>query len=78
MEDSAESVLPTYHEAVDPVGIEGLGLGSQGRRSGQRPVCSMLVVVPLVLPKRMPEVSLVPDQRAVQQNRPAVSSPSVP
>jgi hypothetical protein len=28
MEDSAESVLPTYHEAFDPVGFKGLRPGS--------------------------------------------------
>lgn len=67
VEDSPGSVLPAYHEAFDPVGFKGLGPGSQGRRGGQLSVGSMLVVVPLVLTERMPEVSLVPDQRAVQQ-----------
>lgn len=67
MDDSAETILPAYGEAFDPVGFQRLRSGSQGRRRGKRSVGSMQVVVPLVLVRRVSEVGLVPDRGAVQQ-----------
>jgi hypothetical protein len=66
MEDSAETVLPAYGEAFDPVRFKGLGPDSQGCCCGERSMGPVQVIVPLVLAKRVPEVGLVPDQGAVQ------------
>jgi len=67
VDDSAETVQPVYGEALDLVGFKGLWPDSQGCRGGKRSVSSVPVVMPLVLAQRVPEVGLVPDQRAVQQ-----------
>jgi hypothetical protein len=49
MDDSVEAILSAHVEQFDPVGFEGLGQGSQGRRRGERSVGSMQVVVPVRL-----------------------------
>lgn len=67
VEDSTKTVPSAYGEAFDLVRSEGLGLGSQRCRCSKRPMSAVQVGVLLVLAQRVPEVCLVPDQRAVQQ-----------
>jgi hypothetical protein len=67
VEDSTETVPSEYREAFDPVRAEGLGLGSQRCRCGERSMGAVQVVVLLVRLQRVPEVGFVPDQRAVQE-----------
>jgi hypothetical protein len=67
VDDSAETVQPAYGEAFDLVGLKRLRPGSQRCGGSKRAMGSVLVVMPLALTKRVPEVGLVPDQRAVQE-----------
>lgn len=77
VDDSAEMVLSAYGQAVDLVGLKGLGQGSRRCCGGERSVGSVQVVVPLVLAQRVPEVGLVPDQHAIQQFDAQTSAPII-
>jgi hypothetical protein len=65
MDDSAETVPSADREAFDPARFKGLRASSRGCCDSERSVGSVQVVMPLVLAQRVPEVGLVPDQRAV-------------
>jgi hypothetical protein len=67
VEDSTETVPSEYLEAFDPVRSKGLESGSQGCCGGEGSMGAVLVVVLLVRLQRVPEVGLVPDQRAVEE-----------
>ncbi len=68
VEESAEAIVSADVELRDRVGV-----GDRGRQWLQRAavvdaaVRAMIIVVPFVLAQRVQQVSLVPDQRAVQQ-----------
>jgi hypothetical protein len=51
---SAETVVPAYGQAFDPVGFERLGQLLEWCGRGEGAVGAVLVVVPLVLVKRVP------------------------
>jgi hypothetical protein len=78
VDHSAETVVSAYGEAFDPVDLERVGQLPEGCCRGEGAVGAVQVVVPLVLVKRVPEVGLVPDQRAVQQFGAKRLHPSVP
>jgi hypothetical protein len=74
-------------EAVPSADVEVRGLLRVGYRFGERvqgcgslegPVGPVLVVEVLELPQRMQQVTLIPDERAVQQFVAARLHPSVP
>ncbi|SMD24724.1 hypothetical protein SAMN05660733_07818 [Lentzea albidocapillata] len=67
VEDSTETVPSEYREAFDPVSSKELESGSQGCCGSEGSVGAVLVVVLLVRLQRVPEMGLVPDQRAVQE-----------
>ena len=65
--DSAESVAPAYVQALDLVRFERSGDSSQGCGTGQGPVGTVLVVVPLVDPQYATQVGRVPDEGPVEK-----------
>ena len=66
VEDPAESVAPAYVQAFDVARFERSGDSSQGCGTGQGPVGTVLVVVPLVDLQRSTQVGFVPDEGPVE------------
>jgi hypothetical protein len=67
--------MPVYDEAVDLSGFARLRPARRGWRTSERSAGSVLAVVPLVLTQRMVQMSLIPDQRAVEQVAAKVLAP---
>jgi hypothetical protein len=76
VENPAESVVPAYVQRFDLVRFERSGERSQGCRTGQGPVGTMLIVVPLVDPQNPTQVGLVPDEGPVQELGPERPDPA--
>ncbi|WP_158102755.1 hypothetical protein [Lentzea kentuckyensis] len=70
-----EKIMSTYGEAFDLSGFDRLRPAPQGCRASERSVGSVLVVVPLVLTQRLPQMDLIPEQRAAQQVAAKVLAP---
>jgi hypothetical protein len=75
-EDAAEAVMSADIQRCEPIRL-GDWFGQRSKRSGVRDplMWSVKVIEPLVLPQRVEQIPLVPDQHPVQQFPAAGSHP---